>query len=185
VIATEAIARGFGELWANAHGVALRAGMRQRIYQLDEVIAPARPAPGAPRTAAADDVSLVAGWHAAFSEEAGVLMRDSLEWAEERVSSGSVLLWEDKIPTSMAVRVGETLHGARVGGVYTPPELRGRGYASSCVAVLSQRVLDSGRLFCFLYTDLANPTSNAIYLRIGYRPVCDVVDYDFEVAERA
>jgi hypothetical protein len=33
--------------------------------------------------------------------------------------------------------------------------------------------LDRGKRFCFLYTDLANPTSNAIYMRLGYRPVCD------------
>ena len=58
--------------------------------------------------------------------------------------------------------------------MYTPPELRGRGYATALTAELSQRLLDGrlfegGRRFCFLYTDLANPTSNAIYERIGYR----------------
>ena len=66
--------------------------------------------------------------------------------------------------------------------MYTPPELRGRGYASACVAALSARELDEGRRFCFLYTDLSNPVSNAIYQRIGYTPVSDVVDYRFEAA---
>ena len=63
------------------------------------------------------------------------------------------------------------LNGIAIGGVYTPPESRGHGYASACVAALSQRQLDAGRAFCALYTDLANPTSNSIYQKIGYRPV--------------
>ena len=47
------------------------------------------------------------------------------------------------------------------------------------VAALSQLLLDSGRKFCFLFTDLSNPTSNHIYQAIGYRPVCDVDEYRF------
>lgn len=84
----------------------------------------------------------------------------------------------------MAGVVAHTPHGARIGYVYTPPEWRGRGYASACVAGLSQRVLDSGRRFCFLYTDLSNPTSNALYQRIGYEHVCNVIDYEFSVTSR-
>jgi predicted GNAT family acetyltransferase len=68
---------------------------------------------------------------------------------------------------------------ARIGYVYSPPEWRGRGYATACVARVSQRVLDSGLQFCFLYTDLSNPTSNSIYRRLGYRPVYDVVAIGF------
>ena len=68
---------------------------------------------------------------------------------------------------------GPTPNGIRIGPVYTPPELRGRGYASALTAQVSQLQLDRGRRFCFLYTDLANPTSNAIYMRIGYERVCD------------
>ncbi len=76
----------------------------------------------------------------------------------------------------MAVAQGVTPNGCRVGYVYTPLELRGRGYATALVAELSQRMLDSGMSFCVLYTDLGNPTSNAIYQRIGYEAVCDVRD---------
>ncbi len=71
-------------------------------------------------------------------------------------------------------------HGIVVSLVYTPRALRGRGYASACVAALSQQLLDAGWQFCALFTDLANPTSNDIYQRIGYRPVCDFNEYDFE-----
>jgi predicted GNAT family acetyltransferase len=66
-----------------------------------------------------------------------------------------------------------------VGPVYTPPEARRHGYASALVAHVSQDLLDGGRRFVFLYTDLANPTSNHIYQEIGYRPVADAYQYTF------
>jgi predicted GNAT family acetyltransferase len=65
----------------------------------------------------------------------------------------------------------------RVNYVYTPPELRGRGYASACVASLTEQLLDEGHALCCLYTDLSNPTSNKIYQASGYRPVCDAAEY--------
>ncbi|MBA2569295.1 MAG: GNAT family N-acetyltransferase [Actinobacteria bacterium] len=68
---------------------------------------------------------------------------------------------------------GPTPNGIRIGPVYTPPELRGRGYASALVAKLSSSLLAGGRRFCFLYTDLANPASNKIYERLGYVRVCE------------
>jgi len=39
--------------------------------------------------------------------------------------------------------------------------------------------LDEGQRFCFLFTDLANPVSNAIYPKIGYRAVADYRNLDF------
>lgn len=66
-----------------------------------------------------------------------------------------------------------------VNAVYTPPELRRRGYAASCVAVLSQLLLDSGREFCTLFADRANSTSNGVYRRIGYQPLGSFTQYDF------
>ena len=87
------------------------------------------------------------------------------------------MFWEDGgAAVSMAGFGGRTPNGVRIGPVYTPPELRGRGYASALTAALTQRLLDGGLRFCFLFTDLANPTSNSIYQRIGYEPVSD---FDF------
>ena len=74
---------------------------------------------------------------------------------------------------------GLTPHGIRIGPVYTPPELRGHGYASNLVAGVTQRQLDAGRDYVFLFTDLANPTSNKIYQDIGYQPVNDIDEWDF------
>ena len=80
----------------------------------------------------------------------------------------------------MAATARPTRRGVGVNLVYTPPPLRGKGYASSCVAALSQLQLDSGYQFCVLYTDLANPTSNSIYHKIGYVALCDSDEYVFE-----
>ena len=77
-----------------------------------------------------------------------------------------------------------TRNGVSVGGVYTPPELRRKGYATACVAALSALLLDRGHSFCVLYTDLANPTSNSIYQKIGYRPVTDSAVHRFEYDEQ-
>lgn len=78
----------------------------------------------------------------------------------------------------MAASVRPTRRAIAIGGVYTPPQWRGRGYATSCVAALSELLLGRGFEFCVLYTDLANPTSNGIYARIGYRPVRDFLMYE-------
>jgi hypothetical protein len=89
------------------------------------------------------------------------------------------VLWEvDGQPVSMAGFSGQTITGIRVNAVFTPPELRGRGYATACVGHLTRNLLDRYR-FCFLFTDQANPVSNHVYAKIGYRPVCDVSQLRF------
>src|SRR5436189_143738 len=98
----------------------------------------------------------------------------------EEDPDGGIVLWEDGgAVVSMAGFGGRTPSGTRIGPVYTPPDLRGRGYASALTAALTQRLLDGGLRFCFLFTDLANPTSNSIYQRIGYEPVSDVGLWSF------
>jgi predicted GNAT family acetyltransferase len=96
-----------------------------------------------------------------------------------------VWLWEDgpedgRAPVCMVGAGSPTRNGVRIGAVYTPPERRGRGYASALVAHVSASLLAAGRRFCTLYTDLDNPTSNRLYRRIGYRPVADVLHLRFE-----
>lgn len=79
------------------------------------------------------------------------------------------LIKESGVPVSMARTPGQTLTGRMVNFVFTPGELRGEGRATNCVARLSQKILDDGYKSCFLFTDLANPISNSIYKKIGYR----------------
>jgi predicted GNAT family acetyltransferase len=99
-------------------------------------------------------------------------------WVERRAGR-TMFLWDDGGPVSMCGVSGPTPTGIRVAPVYTPPEARGRGYASNLVAAVSQAQLDGGRAACFLYTDLANPTANHVYQAIGYEPVRDVDRYAF------
>ena len=152
--------------------------MPQRIYRLDAVTPP-EATTGAMRTARSDEVELAVAWGRGFAEDAGTAFATSRETVEAWVSRGELFVWEvEGEPRSIAVAQGRTPRGVRIGYVYTPPEHRRRGYATALVARLSQRVLDEGRAFCVLYTDRTNPTSNAIYRRVGYEPVQDVRDFD-------
>jgi uncharacterized protein len=191
IVAAEPEASEFAELWTRLTGVATRTNMRQGIYLLEHV-EPLPAVPGSARVATARDRELMLRWWIAFAEEAlhegGGPGRERTEQnVDHRLSSASagILLWEnDGEPVSAAGWTGPTPNGIRVGPVYTPPELRGRGYATALTAELSQRLLDGrlfegGRRFCFLYTDLANPTSNAIYERIGYRRVAESAEIVF------
>jgi uncharacterized protein len=186
----------FAELWAARAGVRARTNMRQGVYALEQV-EPPLPAPGSPRVATADDRELVLRWWIAFGEEVlhegGPGRENAAAMVDHRLASpaSGIILWEDEgEPVSLAGWGGRTPNGIRVGPVYTPPELRGRGYATALTAELSQRLLDGrlfdgGRRFCFLYTDLANPTSNAIYERIGYRRVAESAEVVFESGRSA
>ena len=145
-------------------------GMRTRLHRLDTVVAP-RAVPGAMRAADEPDRALAARWIQAFSADTGV--PGPTPGTAEALDQRRLFLWDDGGPVAMAAWGRPTPNGCSIGLVYTPPERRGRGYASALVAALSQRMLDGGKRFCTLYTDLANPTSNAIYARIGYRPLAD------------
>jgi uncharacterized protein len=176
----------FAARWAAPHGVVQRTSMRQWIYALERV-EPTPPPPGTPRNATAADRDLVVRWFLAFATEAVHEGGPGPEHAERAVDRRFALadsgfrLWEDEGRiVSLAGWGGRTPNGIRIGPVYTPPELRGRGYATALTADLSQRLLESGRRFCFLYTDAANPTSNAIYERIGYRRVCESAEIAFD-----
>jgi len=177
----------FASAWGARTGRAARRVMGQGIYTLTAV----RGAPataGTPRTATTDDLELIEGWIQAFEHEVvPEVMRGDPAQRRRRLESvlGSeeegIWLWEaGGQVVSLSGFGSPTPNGIRIGPVYTPPELRGRGYATTLVADLSRHQLASGRRFCVLHTDLANPTSNAIYVRIGYRRVCDSVVLAFD-----
>ena len=181
VTAASALALDFAEQWSKIAQVKYHEGMRQRIYELRKVNPP-QWAQGAIRLATRNDLDLAEGWAIAFNDEAlGTPAGNLRGFVERKIESRELYLWTDGSSTvSMAATTRPTRHGVGVNLVYTPPQLRGKGYASSCVAALSQLQLESGYQFCVLYTDLANPTSNSIYQKIGYAPVCDSDEYIFE-----
>jgi len=180
VIGVEVHATTFVEEWEQRTGRTAALAMRQRAYTLTAVAA-VPGVPGALRAAGAGDLDLVTEWVAAFEQEAlgpGLANHAARPVAGRRIAAREVYLWCDPDPRTMAGSARPTAHGIAVNAVYTPPQWRGRGYATACVAELSARLLRGGREFCVLYTDLANPTSNAIYTRIGYRPVRDFSMYE-------
>jgi predicted GNAT family acetyltransferase len=175
----------FRESWESVAGARSRLRMRQGIYAVRKPQPPAGVA-GEMRFAAPADRQLVIDWILAFEAEAipGDAPHQRVEEIVDRRladAAGGFALWDDGGETvSLSGFGGRTPHGTRIGPVYTPPALRGRGYASALVGQLSRRLLDGGLEYCFLYTDMGNPTSNRIYMNVGYELVCESADYVFE-----
>lgn len=170
--------------WVARHGGSFRPETRQGVYELRTVRETGN-APGAPRRATEDDLDLLDTWHEAFLSEAvpGVQADPGMRRRrlEQVLGEGGYWLWEDAgEPVSMTGMSPAPPGGARIGPVYTPRPLRGRGYATALVAHVSAEALAAGADACFLHTDLSNPTSNAIYMRVGYEWACEAADYRFE-----
>lgn len=147
--------------------------LKMRLHRLDAVADVPRP-PGHVRVATPSDAGRLGPWAQRFVDESGSdETRPGTELLAPYLANGTLYLWEDRVPTSMAGWSRGTAHGASVSMVYTPSAHRGHGYATALVAELSRAILARGKRFCVLFTNLANPTANAIYARIGYRPVCD------------
>jgi hypothetical protein len=182
VLAEVAQGERFVARWQALTGANASIAIEQRIYETSEVVPP-RPAGGAARAYEPSDRDLVVEWMDAFMAEAmpNTPEGDGASFVARKESdqSGGLLLWEhDGATVSLAGYAAPSPNGLRVGPVYTPPELRGRGYASAVTAAVTEIVLSNHR-FAFLFTDLANPTSNSIYQQIGYRPVLDVTRWAF------
>jgi predicted GNAT family acetyltransferase len=176
-------AKEFAAAWAAKTGATPRTQIAEGVFKLERV-EPVSGVPGAMRDARPDDRALLIDWWEAFAEEAlgeaaaNEHAADAVDFRLSARDAGAVI-WEDEKPVCSAAFGGPTPNGIRIGPVYTPPEHRRRGYASALTAALSSRLL-TRRRFCFLFTDLANPTSNKIYERIGYRRVCEAAAIAFD-----
>lgn len=173
--------------WERATGDRARRQMAQGVFALTET-SPVQSGPGEPRRAIPSDQALIEEWMKVFLSEAlpdephdDARMARTIARRLSADGPDEYWLWEDDGEVVAWTGHGNpTGKGIRIGPVYTPPELRGNGYATGLVAAQSRWLLDNGYEFCFLYTDLANPTSNAIYERIGYRQVAEAAKYEFE-----
>ena len=157
-----------------------------RLFQLLDLVPPTRPAAGALRPAREDEAGLTLAWYESFDRDAAEQAghTDPPPGPEEdeasmarRIREGTVWVWTDDADTPVCVLgLRPPSYGVScIGPVYTPPALRNHGYASTAVAAASGRMLDDGIRPC-LFTDQANPTSNAIYQRLGYVAVEDQVN---------
>jgi hypothetical protein len=184
VNAEEESAEAFASAWYQRTGACAEVHRRMRLFRLGELVWPDPRPEGSARQAAQPDRDLLIEWLDAFVREVGDPPgQDQGAAADERLSYGGMTVWEvGGAPVSIA-GVTRTVAGmVRVGPVYTPRGLRRRGYAGAATAAVSQAALDAGARVVVLYTDLANPTSNALYQRLGYRPVEDRVVLSFAPA---
>ena len=180
VLGPSEVAQKTAERWEEVTGEAHVLEQRLMVYELREVLRPV-PERGQLRLAMETDVELASRWSYEFTLEVfGRADREEAGRAARlRIGQGEIFLWEDGQPVSMAMKTRPTRRGISVGGVYTPPECRRRGYATACVGELSRLLLGAGSEFCALFADLSNATPNRVYQSIGYRPVCDYDEYVF------
>ena len=186
VFGPPAVARRFVDGWTRRTRRRARLDMSERTYRLSHVLPRWRPVAGSWRAAETRDRGLLVEWVRAFEREA--LPDSAPSQGQEAIVDRWIArvgrwmgVWEvDGRVVSMVGAGSPTPNGVRIGPVYTPPAERRRGYASALTAAVSQAELDAGRRFCFLFTDLANSTSNRIYQEVGYEPVADVDQWAFE-----
>ncbi len=179
VVAERALAERFARAFSEVSGKKAEIAARQRLYRLDRV--EDVPVVGELRLSSLRDMHYLPFWMKAFTDECfheiAPLDEASARWC---VDQGTMYILEDGgQPVSMAGSSRQMPHGRAVGPVYTPPYLRGKGYATACVALLSRLILEKGNDYCALFTDLENPISNSIYQKIGYYPICDFREIKF------
>ena len=176
----------FAELWCEKNSLKPNLLRKERIYKLEQV---SKDTIGTKKFSVASKTHqiIVLKWTREMLKEALLDATDEdieqtinqLKKEFEENKSKMFLLFDNNEPVSMVRKAGKTPNGNFVNLVYTPPSLRRKGYATECVAKLSKQLLEEGNKYCFLFTDLSNPTSNSIYQKIGYRPVIDENHYKF------
>jgi RimJ/RimL family protein N-acetyltransferase len=177
-------AKRFVELWCKKNKAKAKISLNERLYTLEKVNPDTL---GILKFIIATDLyeKIIYQWGREFILEAlpdntPETIERSLGHFKQDINEGRfVLLFDNDVPVSMARKAGKSLNGNAINMVYTPPSLRRKGYATECVANLSKLLLEEGNKYCFLFTDLSNPTSNSIYQKIGYRHIMDVDEYHF------
>ena len=182
VLAVKELAGSFVNVYCGSRGSRLH--MTMTLMRLDEP-ADHDEAPGFCRMLTEEDLSFAPSWEQAFCVDCRIPV-NSLPEIEARLRARIGMnihyIWDDGLPVAQAVFGRSTPNGAAVSWVYTPPEYRGRGYATSVVAELSKNILGSGKQFCCLFADAANPASCAVYHKLGYYDVCLFDEIKFDIS---
>lgn len=176
----------FSALWEKYTGKKSKLGMNQKIFKIDKVSIPDN-VPGILRNAKSNELDLISNWFNEFSQEAMLpYERKSLEkirdHAETLIKNKLYYVWENEgSPVAMAYTGRPTLNSLGISAVYSPMEHRKKGYASALVSTLSQKIINSGKKFCVLFSNAENLTSNKIYQRMGYVEVSLVKHFIFDL----
>ncbi|MDP5273592.1 GNAT family N-acetyltransferase [Chengkuizengella axinellae] len=180
VIGPISLVEQFTEKYCELFNQSLKVDMHQKIYKLTEVNSIKR-SEGKLRLAKIGEKMLLASWLQHFAEVTGtgeVTLEEANKIVGEFITNKTLYVWEvNEEIVSIANKTRATKNGIVINFVYTPKHHSKKGFATSCVTELSQLLLNEGYSFCSLYTDLENPTSNSIYVKIGYQPVADSIVY--------
>lgn len=188
IIGDKKIVEQFKGDWLNQTESEAELFMAQRVFKL-EYLNQVAIAPGKFRRVQLTDLEIIKDWYLKFCQEC--LSKDLEEeqaknHVKEAIEAGRYYGWEHRGKlVSVAARARNTKNAVAVNFVYTPKGYRGKGYATSTVASLSQKLLEQNYKYCCLFTDLANPTSNSIYKKIGYQPIADYMVYNFKYFKKS
>lgn len=175
----------FGAICAHELGCRAELDHVMRLHRLDALVAPSPIAEGTARTASMADRDLLLGWFEAFARDARLPAASGTTFAsravDDRLSYGGLSIWEDESgqPVAMAGVSRPTVGVVRIGPVYTPLEQRARGYGTAVTHAVTATSLAAGATDVVLFTDVSNPTSNAIYQRLGFCAVSDIISLRF------
>ncbi|MGB3533809.1 MAG: GNAT family N-acetyltransferase [Microcoleaceae cyanobacterium] len=171
--------KAFVEKWSKLTQKSYYLENKLKIHCLTQVN-PINQSNGELRLATLQDRELLLEWCQAFITEAIPNPENVEHLVDSHLNQKSLYIWQDLTPVSIVAGSGNITVGGNISLVYTPPQYRQKGYASSSVAAVTQHLLNRGYPNCYLFTDLANPTANHIYHQIGYQPICDWHHYQFQ-----
>jgi predicted GNAT family acetyltransferase len=118
----------------------------------------------------------VADWRVRYAIEAlgaapSPAARDEMRKAFAEAGPVGWVLVDGGHPVSFSTFTARTRGIVQVGGVYTPPELRGRGYARGVVAGSLLDARARGATRSILFTGRKDVAAQRAYTALGYEPV--------------
>jgi ribosomal protein S18 acetylase RimI-like enzyme len=183
VVGEETTATYFKDQWTNLHKLSFNINIHLGVYECFKVILPKVILGDLVEASIEHKIFLIdylAGFQRDCFPHEPILIQNIEKLMKRHLENRSIyLLLKDKEIVSMAANTRSTLNGGTISLVYTPPHLRGKGYASSVVALLASKVMNDGKKFASLFTDLTNPTSNSIYQKIGFIKIGQNIHYNF------
>jgi len=180
VLGQTGVASAFAQGWAELSGSEFDEITRQRVYQYTDT-ARAKMPHGSLCAATEKDIELLTRWIAAYHREIRGVADQHLAHgiAKAMVAQRDVFFWENDEPVAMAAKVRPTPNGVSVGYVYTPPPVRGRGYATACLGGLSRALLKLGWKFCVAHSSADNIAYQRVLEKAGYLPVSELSEFGF------
>jgi predicted GNAT family acetyltransferase len=163
----------FAAAWTAATGQRATITLALDLYELGTLRHPDPPPAGRARPAEEADLDVAIRFYTGFQDEVPTPSTEVLPLVRERMDDRRLWLWEDGagVVASLAARTAAVAGVSRIAPVYTPPEHRRHGYATAVTAACTADALARDAERVVLYTDVADPSANAMYQRIGFRPI--------------